>query len=424
MENITSRFSKFVNTQVTTSAQVQAPQKQTWYMLFVSLFGIYLLSSGISLAIFSFLKKEPGALISGLEGARSRINLNLPKTEECPINGQKFTKLERDIWEKRRPTFAIIENHVDSRPPSGVSKADVVYEAVAEGGITRFGTVFYCGASAQDVRIGPIRSVRVYYVNWASEYGESPLFVHSGGANSICNSCPGGVKPRGQVDPEVDALKLLAGIGWRSGTYGNALDAGTNIGFPVVWRDYERIPGAASEHTFMGSTDKLFEEGQKRSFGYKDTNGNPWNKNFVEWKFTDDKALSTPKAEDISFEFWSNKPDYNVTWKYNKATNSYLRNNGGKEHLDMDFKVQLSAKNVVIMFVSEDGPVDKEGHMFYTTVGSGSFLVFQNGDVSTGTWSKDSREGRTIFKVDGRELEFVRGTIWIEAVPVGNEIKY
>jgi len=77
---------------------------------------------------------------------------------------------------------AMIENHLDSRPPSGLSRADVIYEAVAEGGITRFLTVFYCGVASEDVRIGPIRSARIYFLDFASEYGDKPLFVHQGGA--------------------------------------------------------------------------------------------------------------------------------------------------------------------------------------------------------------------------------------------------
>lgn len=395
------------------------------FTIVASFIGLYLLSTGVSVIVFSYVLPKPGTTISpdAISGSRSRIDPNLPKTEECPINGAKFTTIERDIWQSRRPITAVIENHVDSRPPSGVSKADVVYEAVAEGGITRFLNVFYCGVSAEDTRIGPIRSVRVYFVELASEYGGEPLFVHSGGANSVCGSCPGGVKPRGQVAPEADAFRLLANIGWRVAG-GNALDAGTNVGFPIVWRDYERIPGAATEHTFMGSTDKLFDEGAKRGFGFNDSDGVPWNKNFVSWKFSDDKG-GGGSASNISFKFWDNKPEYDVEWKYDSQSNSYKRINGGKEHVDMDSKTQLSAKNVVIQFAKESGPVDKEGHMLYTTTGTGEALIFQNGTVIEGTWKKDTRTSRTKFMdKTGREISFVRGTIWVEIVPVGNEIKY
>jgi len=396
-------------------------------MLILGFLGLYLTTTGVSWALFSYLAEGPGSALTstdGLSGARSKIDLSLPKTETCPINGQMFTKPERDIWMGRRPIIAVIENHLDARPQSGLSKADLIYEVVAEGGITRFLTVFYCGASAADVRIGPIRSARIYLVNWATEYGDSPLFVHVGGANNICNNCPGGVKFRGDVAREILALEELIKLDWRYAK-GNALDAGANAGFPVVWRDYERIPGAATEHTYMGSTDKLFDLGIERGFAYKNEDGVAWDKNFVTWKFADDKSLSSPKAEEITFEFWSNKKDYDVTWKYDKDSNSYLRFNGTKAHVDMDTEEQLSAKNIVIQFVAERGPVDKEGHMFYTTIGDGDALYFQNGDVKEGSWEKGSQMGRTKFyDEDGSEMTFVKGVTWIEAVPAGNEIAY
>lgn len=391
----------------------------------MSFIGIYLLSTGISWAVFSFLKTEPDLISKGTLDRRDRIDLNLPKTESCPINGEMFSKPEREIWEKRRPITAIIENHLESRPQSGLSFADVIYEAVAEGGITRFLAVFYCGVSAKDVRIAPIRSARVYFIDWAAEYGTKPLFLHSGGANNICKNCPGGVKPYGAVAKEVDALKVLEKLGWRA-PKGNAMDAGTNLGVPAVVRNQYRLgTKVAWEHSYEGYTDKIFNEGDERGFGYKDEEGNPWDKSFIPWRFSEDKPLSTPRATEISFEFWSNKPDYNISWKYDSKNNRYLRFNGGKEHIDWETKEQLSAKNVVIQFVKERGPVDKEGHMFYTTQGEGKALIFQNGDVIKGTWVKRTQFDRTKFLTeDGSEISFVRGQSWIEAVPAGNDVNY
>ncbi len=395
------------------------------FTILIAFAGLFLVSVGISVLVFTFIlsKGKSGVPSSKTADGKSKINLNLPKTESCPVNGQMFTKAEKDIWDTRRPIAVVIENHADSRPPSGLSKADVVYEAVAEGGITRFLTVFYCDASAEDVRIGPIRSVRVYFIDWAQEYG-TPLFVHSGGANNICSSCPGGIKSKGDVAPEVDAFKKLVALNWRY-AQGNSMDAGTNIGFPIVWRDYERIPGAATEHTFMGSTEKLFEEGTKRGFGYNDAKGKPWTGGFVSWKFVDGKSSESPTAKEISFPFWNNKPDYDVKWVYDSVKNVYLRFTGGKEHIDMDTKTQLAASSVIVQFTKERGPVDKEGHMIYTTTGTGKVLVFQNGSVLEGTWSKETQASRTkYFDNKGKEISLVKGKIWIEIAPAGNEVTY
>ncbi|MFC1727631.1 DUF3048 domain-containing protein [Patescibacteria group bacterium] len=124
---------------------------------------LYLSSTGLSFAVFRFLGEPVGSdFVSpvGVEEGRSKIDLSAPKTESCPLNGKLHTKAERSIWEGRRPVAVMIENHADSRPQSGLSRADVVYEAVAEGGITRFLAIYYCGASAEDVKLAPVRSSR------------------------------------------------------------------------------------------------------------------------------------------------------------------------------------------------------------------------------------------------------------------------
>jgi hypothetical protein len=163
---------------------------------------LYLASAGLSFAAFRYLiaPMVPGVVSPvPVDEARARVDLSAPKTEVCPLNGKMFTKGEKEIWERRRPLTVMIENHEESRPQSGLSYADVVYEAVAEGGITRFLSVFYCGVSAQDVIIGPVRSVRVYYLDWASEYGRYPLFAHVGGANDFAGT--------GETDRRARALQ-------------------------------------------------------------------------------------------------------------------------------------------------------------------------------------------------------------------------
>src|SRR3989344_4815095 len=151
-------------------------QKTMWIMGYI---GLYLISAGVSWATFSFLSgggSRMGESLSRLASKREQIE-EAPKTEECPLNGGMFTKIEREIWDERRPLTVSIENHHDSRPLEGLSRADIVYEAVAEGGVTRNLAVFYCGVAAQDVRIAPIRSARVHLVSWAAGYND-PIFMH------------------------------------------------------------------------------------------------------------------------------------------------------------------------------------------------------------------------------------------------------
>ncbi|OGM29100.1 hypothetical protein A2801_03390 [Candidatus Woesebacteria bacterium RIFCSPHIGHO2_01_FULL_41_10] len=393
--------------------------------------GLFLIVAGASWALFSAIGSKAGLSDEGLTSARSQIE-QLPKTEECPLNGKYYTKVERSIWEERRPMGIVIENHLDARPQSGMSRADVIYEAIAEGGITRFLSMFYCGASAEDVTVGPVRSARVYFIDWVAEYSDAPLFVHFGGANNICANAEDpqcqedGTKLPGKVDPKVMALEHLIDLGWRH-SEGNALDGGANVSYPAIKRDQYRLgeEPAAWEHSAIGSTDLLFRLGIERGFGYTG-DGGAWNKDFDSWIFVDESPSTNPDATTISFEFWSNKPDYDVSWEYDKDTNAYVRVNGGKPHTDWEYdNEQLTAKNIVIQFIEEEGPVDEELHLYYETEGSGDAMVFQNGTVVEGTWEKPSESERTkFFDGEGKEIPFVRGTIWIEGIPIGNEILY
>lgn len=396
-------------------------------VLAASFAGLFLISVGISLVVFYLISPGSAAKLVS-EVTKSKINLNLPKTAECPINGEKYTQAEADIWNTRRPITAMIENNIEARPESGLSKADVVYEAVAEGGITRFMSVFYCGTAAQDVKAAPIRSARVYFVNEAAGYGKDPIFLHQGGANDFCSDCPGGVKPYGEIDPEVDAYGLLDKLGWRNGTLGNDMDGGFNIGFPIVVRDQYRLSStpAAWEHSVVADLDEVYKEATKRNFNFKDGDGNAWTQGFTKWQFQDGKAVSSPNATDIKFGFWSSMPDYDVEWKFDPQTNSYQRFNGGKAHVDWEFdKPQLSAKNVIIKFAAESGPVDKELHMFYQVLGTGDALIFQNGTVIKGTWSKSAALDRDMFYDNNHKLiPLVRGQTWVEIVPAGNQVSY
>jgi hypothetical protein len=396
--------------------------------LIASFVGLFLVSIGLSLLVFSLISPKGASQLVSTIAQKARVDLTAPKVAECPINGMMYTKAEKDIWEKRRPVAVMIENNVEARPESGLSKADVVYEAVAEGGITRFTSIFYCGVAAQNVKAAPIRSARVYFINMAAGYGTNPIYLHQGGANNFCPDCPGGVKSRFDIDKTVDAYALLDKLGWRNGSKGNGMDGGFNIGFPIVVRDQYRLSSTptAWEHSVVADMDEVYKEADKRGYNFEDGNGVAWTKGFTKWTFQDGKAVSSPTASDIKFGFWNNQPDYDVEWKYDATTNSYMRFNGGVAHIDNEFdKPQISAKNVVIMFATEKGPVDNEKHMFYQVIGTGKAKVFQNGTVIDGTWSKASALDREIFyDTNGKEIEMVRGTTWVEIVPAGNNISY
>ncbi|MBL7159389.1 DUF3048 domain-containing protein [Candidatus Microgenomates bacterium] len=370
--------------------------------------GLYLLSTGVSYAAFNFLRTSPKLEIeSPLSEGGMEINLNAPKTEICPINGLKYTKQEKEIWEKRRPLSVVIENHMDCRPQSGLSKADIVYEVVAEGGITRFLAIYYCGAAAFDTLLGPIRSARTYLLDWTMEYDAS--FVHVGGAACYAD-----------VDPRVRALCQINEYGIRDidqmGRYGS---------YPYFWRDYEKLGhSVATEHTMHSTTGKLWEVAEKAGYGPENEEGVYWLDNFKSWTFKDDDK-EKGDVSSIEFDFWDGHQDYKVAWQYDEEKNEYKRINGENEHLDFNTKEQLRAKVVIVQKTKETGPVDEHKHLLYQTTGSGELLLFQDGKVIEGEWIKEKKASRTVFNDSrGREIEINRGKIWIEIVPSRNKIEY
>lgn len=373
---------------------------------------LYVISTIASYILFTTLVLPGGTIITPAapteKGKDERLlfDESLPKTEECPLNGAKYSKQQKAWWKKHRPLGVMIENHSEARPQSGISFADVVYEAVAEGGITRFLVVFYC----QDAGIiGPVRSARTYFLDFISEYGDYPLYVHVGGANT-----PG----------PADALSQIEEYGWQVYNDLNQF----SIGFPTFWRDYERLGHVvATEHTVYSTTDKLWSAALKRKLTDKDKDGNSWEEDFVKYSFRDDPALSErPESQKIGMSFWEVYADYDVSWQYDKTTNSYLRFNGGTPHKDKNTDQQLSAKNVVVLFMREARANDGyEGnlHLLYGTRGSGRAVVFMDGKQITGTWSKKDRTSRTIIKdAKGIEIKFTRGKIWFEILPQGNTL--
>ena len=319
------------------------------------------------------------------------------KDRPCPLNGAMYTKNREETWGKRRPLGVMIENHTDARPVIGLSRADVIYEAVAEGGITRFLTVFLCQDAGD---IAPVRSARTYFLDWVSEY--DALYAHVGGANT-----PGPANALGQIRD-----------------YGIMDMDQFGLGFPTYWRGTDRL----APHNVHSTTKKLWEAAEERKFTVEDEDGKRWDDNFTLWKFKDDALLeSRGNQKDVSVPFWDQYSDYTVTWKYDKEANVFRRYHGAEAQVDPLTKEHLSAKNVIVQFQTERKANDgyPDGHLLYGTIGSGKALIFQDGKVVEGKWIKDSRTARTKFlDAKGKEVELVRGLVWIETIPVGSDVSY
>jgi len=375
---------------------------------------VFLLAAGGSYYAFS---KQSSSTLQGANVNPSKLGKvtndyqaltfdpNAPKTEACPLTGVKYGKDQEEWWQSHRPMAVMIENEIDARPQSGINDADVTYEALAEGGITRTMDVFYC----QDAGIvGPVRSARTYFLDWASEYGNNPLYVHVGGANT-----PG----------PANALGQIGDYGWNNYNDMNQF----SIGFPIFYRDETRQGHeVATEHTMYSVTSKLWNfAAQSRGLSNVDKSGKAWDTSFVPYKFTNAlPASERPSSQVISIP-WSG-PDYAVTWTYNSKDNLYYRDNGGATHIDRDTHKQLIATNVVVLFQTEknaDDGYEDGAHQLFGTTGSGDALVFENGKETKATWKKATRTDRTILTdSSGNEITFTPGKLWFEVLATGSEV--
>ncbi len=385
----------------------------------LTLVGLFFLSAGSTFFIVRALPASSGntAIVSPTPLAKtnpnkSKIDPSVPRTEPCPLNGALFTKQERDIWEKRRPLGVMIENSTDARPQSGLSTADVVYEAVAEGGITRFMALFYCNAAmAGNIEIAPVRSARIYFVNLISEY--DGLYTHVGGAGH-CD------------DPNVDPrAKALCSI--RTNRIKDLDQMGYAGSFKICHRVTNRLDKeVAYEHTMSCFLDEIYKKAADLSWNKVDEKGVAWDKGFTPWKFqkAEEKSAGTP-ATDFSYHFWGNSfgGAFDVQWKYNASTNSYARSNGGEQSIDLNTKEPLTFNTVVVEFAKETQLGDLEKHMFYDVIGTNKAQIFMDGVMVEGTWSKATRTSRTTFKDSkGKEVMFNPGPIWISIIPAGNTV--
>lgn len=313
------------------------------------------------------------------------------KTEVSPLDGVLITKTKMQEMQKKKVLGVMIDNALDARPQNGLASADLVYEALAEGGIPRFLAFYYRGSSD---KVGPVRSIRSYFLDWLGEYDDS-LFMHIGGSGG-----PG-------VDPSVNALEMIQRLGLKS--------VGISLG-GNFWRDSSLH---AAPHNAYTSTEILWKGAERLNWVGP--------VNLEKWLFKDDLVLANrPASFEISFQWggWGDNKNQ-VKWIYDQVNNIYLREQGGQKQIDDNTKEQLKAKNIIIQYEVQTLVNDEKHHINYATIGSGKVLVFRDGRVIEGTWSKTSAKSRTQYlDLDGNEIKFNRGQTWIEMVPKDSPVSY
>ncbi|HMA35041.1 MAG TPA: DUF3048 domain-containing protein [Chloroflexia bacterium] len=282
----------------------------------------------------------------------------------------------------RVPIVVMIDNHPDAAPQTGLNAASMVFEALAEGGITRFETFFLSGDAPT---VGPVRSARPYFVEWA--YPFQPLYVHCGGSWEA-------------IDLIREASSILTNVDCFDG----------NMPF---WRSNDRL----MPHNLYSSTTQL-------------------------WKMADRRGLTAPSAEpgflhtaplppdqrpdsaSLSFYF-SLLSRSDITWVYDHDTNRYLRKQWGAWHRDLDTGEIINARNVVVLWTNVwELPGDEKGRMGTDTVGQGTALILHDGQFEWGYWArKTPYTPLAIYDGKWQPMRFVPGRIWFEVLGIGKKVQ-
>jgi hypothetical protein len=332
--------------------------KKEWIILAAI---VLLFSGGVGTAVFALTRDKPAPPPVVEQKAPEPPK---PTTEPSRLTGVPV-KLELN---KRPVTGVMIENSPDARPQAGLHDAGVVFEAVAEAGITRFLALYQ---EAKPGHIGPVRSVRPYFLDWVTPFDAG--LAHVGGS------------------PE--ALAQLRGEQLKD------LDQFTN---PEA---FNRVSNRFAPHNMYTDMARLDALNKKR--GYTASK-------FTSFPRKAEKPAAQPGVTAIDLNISSFL--YNVHYDYDKTANRYKRVMGGRPHVDEKSAKQITPK-VVMALVLPKGIHPNGVHTVYGTTGSGKLFIFQDGVKKEGTWHKANRKSQFVFKdADGQPLKLNPGQTWITIV--------
>ncbi len=308
------------------------------------------------------------------------------KPKDVPQFTNPLTGISSDVdLSKKRPVSIMVNNIQQSLPQSGLAGADIIYECLAEGGITRL--MMISTVYENLTTVGSVRSARDYYLDFAQRY--NCIFVHAGGSTYAYST----INSRGL----------------------NNIDGVKGPGANAFKRDQNRInAGYAYEHTlFIPNGKKLASVID--SLGYSTTKAEGYEEpmNFTEWG--DILSLTTP-AKHVQV-YMSNIQT--VDYVYNDKESVYYRfQYNGQAHMDEAAKKQLSFKNVIIM-INECGAIsgDAKNRIWMQTTGEGKGYYVTQGTYREIVWKKASSTAPIkYYYTDGTEVELNRGKTMINVV--------
>lgn len=274
----------------------------------------------------------------------------------------------------------MIDNHPDAYPQSGLDKSPLVFETLAEFGVTRYMVVFAPGISPDAKVIGPVRSARSYFVQWA--IGLKAIYAHAGGS-------PDGLDlaQNAQSIVNADALRKDAGAYFR--------------------RDKSR----SAPHN-------LYTDSATLARLVNDRNAAAFDPSTIGFLLkADAPKAQRPSSQKLSYYFLYKEES--AGWVYDPDNNSYFRLRRGRPHVDAQTGRQLEFKNVVVMEVDEAKRAgDAKGRIDQDVLGEGAAKVFLDGKAIDAHWRKEANAAPLRFyDANGDEIPFNVGPVWIAAVP-------
>ena len=341
-------------------------QKNIWKYLDIILIIISLILSFFAYQIITnYYSQADQPLEKIVEAQKEKEDNSCVDCKQRAIDGVLVPAGEENDF----PLAVVIENHTEARPQAGLSKANLVIEAEVEGGITRF-LAFFTDNEKPD-RIGPIRSARPYFVDWAR--GLSSLYVHVGGS------------------PEALAKIIKE----------NVLNLNEFYNEKYFWRDHVND----APHNVFTSGEKLNKYLEKKGLEKGD---------YIVWEFKDEAEFDD-RGDAVSISIDFERDMYEVEWKYNKEENSYIRFMAGELHKDESGEI-IKAKNIAVAYIEAE-IIDSEFRLKMDNIGSGKAVLCMDGHCNEGLWKKLSSTSRMRFyDSENNEIKFNRGVSWIEIV--------
>ncbi|MBP1995803.1 DUF3048 domain-containing protein [Paenibacillus eucommiae] len=290
-----------------------------------------------------------------------------------------FTGMPSQEEVKSRPFIVMVENSPQARPQTGLDQADIVYEILAEGEITRFVAVY----QSQDAKvIGPVRSIRPYFVEIGA--GLDAVIVHAGWSQ--------------------DAMNILVGrkLAHLDQVYGD--DA-------FYWRDKDR----KAPHNLYTSVEKMKLGAETRKF--REEWKGPVLSFAKDGKSTFQTSSAATSATKIEIPYISG---YVVSYEYDVESGQYKRTMAGKPHLDKESEKQLTATNLLVL-ESKHQILDNAGRRNVDIFGPGKGIMLQQGKQIEVTWEQ---KNGIIRAYDGaNEVRLLPGTTWVQIVPINSAVK-